>query len=58
MSLITNNKLQTVLDKLTRYAATVVGDTAFDPTFNAGFALGGDELPNRGVAGSRRKSTR
>ena len=38
MPIITNTDLQTVVDKLARWAAMSVGDAAFNPAFTAGMA--------------------
>jgi hypothetical protein len=39
MALITNNELQTILDKLARWATESVGDTEFNDAFTAGMQL-------------------
>src|SRR5690242_20413272 len=44
MAFISNSNLQSILDKLARFASEAVGDPGFGPSFNAGFATAADDV--------------
>src|SRR6266566_10049116 len=48
MSLITNQELQDILDKLARWATESIGDTEFNDAFSAGMQLANSDIMSGG----------